>query len=1392
MRKKKLEDTEIQLAPKDTTFDRLKMEDLLKRRFFYDQSFAIYGGITGLYDYGPMGCAVKKNLLNLWRNHFVLEEGMLEVDCSILTPEPVLKASGHVDRFSDYMVKDVSTGECFRADHLIKAYAEKILADKVASEKAQSKLVDILAQLDGFSREQMQQAIREFDMKSPVTGNELTDPIAFNLMFPTSIGPTGLIQGYLRPETAQGIFVNFKRLLEFNQGRLPFAAAQIGNSFRNEISPRQGLIRVREFTMAEIEHFVDPTDKSHPKFIKVADYPMTFFSACNQMDGLPAEIKTIGEAVESKLVANQTLGYYLTRVHQFLVRVGVDPKRLRFRQHMSNEMAHYACDCWDAEILTSYGWIECVGNADRSCYDLLQHSKATGIKLVAERKLEAPKMADIVECVPNKAALGKEFKKEASFVIGHLQAMDEKECEQLEKDLSKNGHISLFLNGKDYKVTNHMLSIKRYQKKLFVEEITPSVIEPSFGIGRIMYSVFEHNFQCREGDEQRMFLSLPPIIAPLNCAILPLSNHESLLPFVDKLVDLLTQNDISIKIDDSAGSIGKRYARTDEIGIPFCVTIDFDSLKEPSTVTLRERDSMKQVRLTKNAQRANHIDHGLLAVFKLPSMEEYGYQGMAGPSVESVSLSDAIGNVSVLDEIAFPDNQPFIEAQPIPLLYRANFDTNFEDKSAFITGISKYIEEAQRHAELNELLKEGQKHAIHLYTWRCCSRAVPMPKSNEQPNRVEIYEKTVEVLKPEVQKLLDMMYFHKKAIHKFCEEVKRLCHIEARKDFISEAYLLTLGRMLNMFAILDELKNMKASIKNDYSTFRRAAQFLQVMPDSQSLAESQELSMFLATQNRIRESLRDQLMTIESHEELLADVVTICAQFYENQMYSTPTEKHMLIKILGFALYLIDSDPGNLPRLEQKKRLNVLRLDKIFKLEIVPLFGDMQIMPFAFVKKSRNYDANKWPTAGGTESALCQVNVVEQLHVIRLQHTEFVARLSKIHNEMAVYDKDGPRSDEENKDLTELALDGLRILCSWTADLLEMYSWKLLHPTDSRDNKDCPQTAEEYERATRYNYNSAEKSAIIEVVSMIKGLQALLGKMESEFSQAIRQYMYAELQDFVQICLKEPLRKSIKNKKDLIKCILQSVRETAGDFPKGYDPLEESMNKGKKEHHDSSHDVQLQRRAVPPSSTQLYMVRTMLESLLSDRSSGKKTLKKDIDGQYLMQIENFLRNSHFWPDLLNFSEILEQCCDLSQFWYREFYLEMTMGQRIQFPIDMSMPWILIDFILQSKDPALMECVLYQLDLYNDSAHYALTKFKKQFLYDEVEAEVNLCFDQFVYKLSEQILMHYKHLAGSTVLDKRFRSECTAAGFFIAAPPANRYQTIMKQRHIQTMESKNTD
>ncbi|NWR22094.1 GARS ligase, partial [Emberiza fucata] len=581
-RKRVLEAKELALQPKDDIVDRVKMEDTLKRRFFYDQAFSIYGGVSGLYDFGPVGCALKNNIIQAWRHHFIQEEQILEIDCTMLTPEPVLKTSGHVDKFADFMVKDVKNGECFRADHLLKAHLQKLMSDKKCTAEKKAEMENVLTQLDNYGQQELADLFVNYNVKSPVTGNDLSPPVSFNLMFKTSIGPGGNMPGYLRPETAQGIFLNFKRLLEFNQGKLPFAAAQIGNSFRNEISPRSGLIRVREFTMAEIEHFVDPSEKNHPKFQNVADLNILLYSAKAQVSGQSAHVMRLGDAVQQGVINNSVLGYFIGRIYLFLTKVGVSPEKLRFRQHMENEMAHYACDCWDAESKTSYGWIEIVGCADRSCYDLSCHARATKVPLIAEKHLKEPISFQNKPASPqfeaNKGAIGKAYKKDAKVVMEYLSMCDECYISEMEQLLNEKGEFTVETEGKTFLLTKDMVTVKRFQKTLHVEEIIPNVIEPSFGIGRIMYTVFEHTFRIREGDEQRTYFSFPAVVAPFKCSVLPLSQNQEFMPFVKELSEALTRTGISHKVDDAAGSIGRRYARTDEIGVAFGITIDFDTL----------------------------------------------------------------------------------------------------------------------------------------------------------------------------------------------------------------------------------------------------------------------------------------------------------------------------------------------------------------------------------------------------------------------------------------------------------------------------------------------------------------------------------------------------------------------------------------------------------------------------------------------------------------------------------------------------------------------------------------------------------------------------------------------------------------------------------------------
>ncbi|KAJ2556453.1 Glycine--tRNA ligase 1, mitochondrial, partial [Coemansia sp. RSA 1933] len=470
------------------------------------------------------------------------------------------------------------------------------LDDAVAAEYR-----NILAQIDNYDGAGLAELIIKHEIRNPDSGNDVTSPVEFNLMFESNIGPTGQLKGYLRPETAQGQFVNFARLLEFNNQKMPFASAMVGRSFRNEISPRSGLLRVREFTMAEVEHYVDPLKKQHPRFSEVANITLPLLPGSVQLQGSTQTVAmTISDAVTRGTIDNETLGYFLGRIYTYLLAVGIKPELLRFRQHLQNEMAHYACDCWDAEIKTSYGWIECVGCADRSAYDLTVHSTFTGRKLCVRENLPEPRVYQKLVCEPNGRVFGPKLKKAAKPVQSYLQSLSEADLSAVKGALDSQGKATVTLSGStadgDYEITPDMVCIESRTITEHEREYTPNVIEPSFGMGRILYSLIEHSFNVRADDEQRAVLSFCPAVAPFKCLVLPLSGHASFAKPLLAIARQLRSKGVPARIDDAASaSIGKRYARNDELGTPFAITIDFQTADDNS-VTLRERDSTNQIR----------------------------------------------------------------------------------------------------------------------------------------------------------------------------------------------------------------------------------------------------------------------------------------------------------------------------------------------------------------------------------------------------------------------------------------------------------------------------------------------------------------------------------------------------------------------------------------------------------------------------------------------------------------------------------------------------------------------------------------------------------------------------------------------------------------------------
>ncbi|MDD1708014.1 MAG: glycine--tRNA ligase [Methanoregulaceae archaeon] len=542
-----------------------KIMDLAKRRGFIWPTSECYGSVAGFIDYGPLGSMMKRNIENIWRKFYIVNEGYYEIECPTIGQEEIYIASGHVKGFSDKMCQCPHCREYLRADHIAEGHGVP-----GASAMKSEELESVIGTLPCPACEEVLGPVEVF---------------SFNLMFQTTIGPGSQRTGYLRPETAQGIFTDFQRLLRFYRDKLPFGTVQIGKSYRNEISPRQGMIRLREFTQAEAEIFVHPAEKKHPRFYRYARYEMPLLGVPQQMEGKAPILVTMQDAVERGIVANEYVAYYLALTHDLLVRIGVAPDRLRFRQHLPDERAHYAEDCWDAEVFSGrFGWVETVGIADRTDYDLRAHEKQSGERFSVFLPYEIPRRINRVRVVPNMGALGPRFRGSAKAVADALCA-----C------IPGSDGVTLTIDGGEVLITPDLYDVREEVVEVPGEEVTPHVIEPSYGIDRMIYAVLEHSYHEEiVDDEERRVLRLPPSVAPIQVAVFPLMNRDGLPEIAVEITDALKCRGILAEYDDS-GAIGRRYRRQDEVGTPFAITVDYDT-KEDRTVTLRDRDSMRQVR----------------------------------------------------------------------------------------------------------------------------------------------------------------------------------------------------------------------------------------------------------------------------------------------------------------------------------------------------------------------------------------------------------------------------------------------------------------------------------------------------------------------------------------------------------------------------------------------------------------------------------------------------------------------------------------------------------------------------------------------------------------------------------------------------------------------------
>ena len=482
-----------------------KLTQVALRRNMIFPSADIYTPMGGIFDLGPAGKGIRDRIVRTWKKLFIERNGYFEVDTSLVLPEIAVRASGHLDHFSDPVTTCKSCSAKFRADQLLEENKIEVI---------------------GTTVEDINRLLRHSDIKCPNCGKKgFTEVSFFNLMFKTNIGPVEGIPGYLRPETAQGIFMAFPRMFK-SYGKLPMAMGQVGRSFRNEISPRQGVVRLREFNQMELEYFFDPNDSSFPRFKEIADRKVAVLTCGEENGGTESRAEqrkneaeptvfTCRELVDKKIAPNEITAYFMGLTFELYEACGIPFESMRFRQLSSAERAHYSRGTFDLEVQTSFGWLETVSLAYRTDYDLKSHETTSGSNITV---------------------------------------------------VTPDGR-----------------------------KITPHVVEPSFGLDRLLWAVLEHCYRGKDEVHDWEWLDLPAALSPYDVAVFPLMKKDGLAEKAQEITSKLRESGLSALYDES-GSIGKRYARADEIGMKWAVTIDYDTLKD-GTLTLRDRNTAKQMRI---------------------------------------------------------------------------------------------------------------------------------------------------------------------------------------------------------------------------------------------------------------------------------------------------------------------------------------------------------------------------------------------------------------------------------------------------------------------------------------------------------------------------------------------------------------------------------------------------------------------------------------------------------------------------------------------------------------------------------------------------------------------------------------------------------------------------
>ncbi|XP_006854249.2 protein PIR [Amborella trichopoda] len=762
--------------------------------------------------------------------------------------------------------------------------------------------------------------------------------------------------------------------------------------------------------------------------------------------------------------------------------------------------------------------------------------------------------------------------------------------------------------------------------------------------------------------------------------------------------------------------------------------------------------------------------------------------------------------ISALSTFSLEDDQPDVQGLAVQLSaerYATSSPIEYADVAAYRLSL---VEDTKAINQLNSLIQEGKEMSSVLYTYRSCVKALPQLPDSMKQSQAELYSETYQVLDLEMSRLREIQRWQALAASKLAVDMQRFSRPERRINGPTITHLWSMLKLLDVLLNLDHLKNAKASIPNDFSWYKRTFTQVSVQwQDTDSMREElDDLQIFLSTRWAILLNLHVEMFRVNNVEDILQVLIVYCVESLESDFALLFPEHYCLLRVLPVLVVLASSSEKDGDSLYKRVKIN--RLINIFKNDpVIPAFPDLHLSPAAMLKELSGY-FQKFSSQSRllslpapheigpreTQDYQRRYLIINHIGTIRLEHDDHAIRFASAMNQVILMKStDGADSEwckEVKGNLYDIIVEGFQLLSRWTGRIWEQCAWKFSHPyrnADSQEPREISAAFSDYEKVVRWNYMVEERKALVEVVSYIKSIGSMLHQYDTVVADALWETIHAEVQDFVQNKLAAMLRTTSRKKKDLSR-ILSDMRTLSADWMANTgksDSGPQSLQQGG----EGSNGNTFHPRAVAPTTAQVHCLQFLIYELVSGGNlrksggvfgnSGSEVMPND-----LKQLETFFYKLSFFLHILDYTVTLETLTDLGFLWFREFYLESS--RVIQFPIECSLPWMLADYVIETEDGGLIESVLIPFDIYNDAAQHALVVLRQRFLYDEIEAEVDLCFDQLVFKLSESIFAYYKSHAASKLLDPAFVFASDNADKY--SLPSLRYDALLKMKRVKLL------